>query len=207
MIKKIWKTCRIPVIVLLALLPLFWSLLSGERGFAHPESSLFLVHYNSDASFLKLIFDPLRTDWGLYQARELSYLTDMLDAKFIAWSIACQNAHFLSLSSIIFYVLTIFTQVFFTVKCFPKLKWFTVLLPSLVFSCAYASSNHTFYRSSKPAVTFLLTLLLFAVVDLVHNHQIFKEKRRFSLLPAALALILMPLFDRQGFFLEYLQLY
>ena len=200
MIGKIWQTCRIPAAVLIALIPLAVMLLTGERGFPSNESSLFLMHYNSDASMLNLIFDPARTDWGLYQARELSYLIDCLDARFIAWCIGHHAAHFLSLSSMIFFALTIFVQQYFAAKCFPKADWPTALLPSLVFSCACVSSDHCFFRSSKPAVTFLVTLLLFTVVDLVKNHRTFKKEKMVSLILAAAALLLMPMFDRQGFF-------
>ena len=58
---------------------------AGEcGGYVHMESTAFLRVYNdSSRPMLNILFDPLVTDWNAYQARELSYLVDCLDARFI----------------------------------------------------------------------------------------------------------------------------
>ena len=197
MIAQKMQKLRIPVVLLISLLPFVINVVSGYRGFGNPESCCFLMHYNSGASLLSLIFDPARTDWDLYQARELSYLLDAFDAKFIAWCIDMKAAHFFSLTTVLFFILTIFTQQYFTAKLFPELKWFIALLPSLVFSFSYTWGDFVFFRSSKPAVTFLLTLLCFTVIDLLKNQE---QRNIFSKICIVSSLVMMPFFDRQGFF-------
>ena len=58
--------------------------LSEFGGFTHPESNVFLRVYNDcSRPVYKIVFDPRLTGWGAYQARELSYLVDCFDARFI----------------------------------------------------------------------------------------------------------------------------
>ncbi len=195
-----WTASRIWLFTLIALTPLALRFVMGDYGYATPESCCFIMHYNSGKPLLELIFDPNRTDWNLYQARELSYFIDALDAKFIAWCIEKKIAHFLSLSSILFFILTIFVQQYGIAKCFPRQKWFTSLLPSLLFGFAYVSANFNFFRSSKPAVAFFLTLLFFGVTWLLKNPEKTGRGKRIAEISTAVSLIMMPLFDRQGFF-------
>ena len=194
------STLRIGLFTLLALAPLVLRFAMGEYGYLPPESCCFIMHYNSSRPLLELIFDPNRTDWNFYQARELSYFVDALDARFIAWCVGKKFAHFLSLSSILFFVLTIFIQQYGIAKCFPRQKWFISLLPSLLFGFAYISADFNFFRSSKPAVAFFLTLLFFSVTWLLKNPAATVRKKRIAETAAAVSLIIMPLFDRQGFF-------
>lgn len=68
------------------------------RGWISPEAEHFMPHYLSARPLPALLFDPNGTDWNNFQGRELSYLFDWLDCKFI---VACTRAgfpHFLSLS-------------------------------------------------------------------------------------------------------------
>ena len=102
-----FKKYRVLLITLLALLPTLLPIICGERGYAAPESCCFLMHYNTNLPLSKLIFDPAKTDWGFYQGRELSYLLDALDARFIGWCIKNRMSHFFSVSSMLFLLGTI----------------------------------------------------------------------------------------------------
>lgn len=195
-----WSTLRICFFTLVAIAPLGLKFAMGDYGYATQESCCFIMHYNSGKTLLELIFDPNRTDWNFYQARELSYFIDALDARFIAWCIGKRIAHFLSLSAILFFIFTIFVQQYGMAKCFPRQRWFVVLLPSLLFSFASVSADFNFFRSSKPAVAFFLTLLFFGVVWLLKNPEAAVRKKRIAETAIAVSLITMPFFDRQGFF-------
>ena len=65
-------------------------------GFLHPEGQSFLPHFLSGQPLLTLLYDNRVTDWGNYQARELGFLFDWLDAQFIAACAARGVPHFFS---------------------------------------------------------------------------------------------------------------
>src|SRR5579859_870387 len=54
----------------------FWG-----RGVLDKEAISFVVNYLADRSVLATVFDVRLNDWGNYQARELSYLVDLIDAR------------------------------------------------------------------------------------------------------------------------------
>lgn len=67
----------------------------GYGDFCHPESAAFLQLYTEKGkSLLQIIFNPWYTDWGCYQARELSYFFDWCDAQFIKACISEGHTHF-----------------------------------------------------------------------------------------------------------------
>ena len=69
--------------------------LSEFGGFTHPESNAFLRVYNDcSRPVYRIIYDPLVTDWNAYQARELSYFVDWIDARFIYFCASLGMAHF-----------------------------------------------------------------------------------------------------------------
>jgi hypothetical protein len=75
--KREWLAVLLPLAAAVA--PYF----AFPGGFIHPEAKAYLIHYNDHRSFLAKIFDPNYNDNGLYQARELSYTFDWLDAQAI----------------------------------------------------------------------------------------------------------------------------
>src|SRR5437016_14150030 len=44
----------------------------------------FVLNYLQNRPFFAQIFDPQINDWGAYQARELSYIFDLIDARVFA---------------------------------------------------------------------------------------------------------------------------
>ena len=65
---------------LLCMVILFLITLYRDGGNLHAESSLFFTNYLDGRSLMQKIFDPVRNDWGCYQARELSYLFDLINS-------------------------------------------------------------------------------------------------------------------------------
>src|SRR5579862_2957175 len=78
-----WRWLAAALFVLPALLVLnatrFWG-----HGIIDKEALTFVVNYLSRRPLLATIFDPKLNDWGMYQARELSYLFDFVDARVFA---------------------------------------------------------------------------------------------------------------------------
>ena len=97
------------------------------------ESAAFLGNYLADRSLPELVFDPARNDWKLYQARELSYFFDCLDARFIGWSIRHGWYQFYTLSGFLMLTAAVFVQQYGIRTLYPKLSgWIATL-----FSFAY----------------------------------------------------------------------
>jgi len=57
----------------------FWG-----RGIIDSEAMEFVLNYLQNRPFFAQIFDPQINDWGAYQARELSYVFDLIDARVFA---------------------------------------------------------------------------------------------------------------------------
>ena len=96
---------------------------AGEcGGYVHMESTAFLRVYNdSSRPMVNILFDPLVTDWNAYQARELSYLVDCLDARFIYFCARLGLTHFYSLSALLIIMLCVALQQYFLERDFPAL--------------------------------------------------------------------------------------
>ena len=89
----------ITVTVCCAAILLLEALFSAGGGF-HVETVGYIPHYLNLAGkpLGAIIFDPVSTDLGNYQARELSYLVDLWDVRFLAWSAKLGAVHFYSFS-------------------------------------------------------------------------------------------------------------
>ena len=164
----------------------------------HPESNCFIMHYNSGEPVIKLIFDPLRTDWASFQARELSYIPDYIDARFIFFCVQNHHAHFYSLSAIILLIASATLLHRKLKNLYPQAHPGLLLLPSLMYVCGFMNDTG-FFRSSKPAVSFLLIWIFFTFAGIL------KTPEKYQSLPSHLsgiaALLLVPGFDRIGFFI------
>ena len=178
---------------------LVFQLLIELGGTSHGESNCFLLLYNFTPDLLKTVFDPLRTDWNLYQSRELSYFIDALDARFIGWCIRNQMAHFYSLSAIIASVLIIVVQQWGFAKGFPKLNCYAGLAVSAVWMWTPCNFEHHFFRCGKPLTALGITTLLFAIKVLCECEE--KRTEKTAWLLSGLAILFTPMIDRQGLFL------
>ena len=176
---------------------------AGECGsFVHMESTAFLRVYNDRTrSVWHIIFDPLVTDWNAYQARELSYLVDCLDARFIYFCAKLGLAHFYSLSAMVIVMLCVVLQQYFLERDFRALPPWLCSALSLAFVASPACRNFGFFRSSKPLTTLAATAVCFAAWHLFVRRDV-KERCTGTWVLLGAALILAPLADRQGAFLS-----
>ncbi len=149
--------------LLLALVVALWALGAAwfqEGGFLDQESLHFLQHYLSERELVPKLLDVRIADWGWYQARELSYFVDWLDAQFIFASLRAGIVHFYPLSH--------------SLACgaIALLHWrqgrrhFGALTPlsRVLLAALFLSSSHsifsTYYRSAKDLVAIALYSLL-----------------------------------------------
>lgn len=195
LVKKILQSTVFAILV--CALPILLRVCCGESPSTHPEGNCFIIHYNSAANPVKLIFDPLRTDWASFQARELSYLLDYLDAKFIFASIRSHHAHFYSLSALLLLIASAGLIHSKLKKLYPQSPALLQLLVPLMYVCSFVNFTG-FFRSSKPAVSFLLLWIFFNIAAMVKFPEKFQSFRAHWW--TAILLLLMPGFDRIGFF-------
>ncbi len=173
---------------------LFLITLYHDGGALHPESSLFFTAYLDGRSLLQKVFDPQRNDWGCYQARELSYFFDFLDAHVVAFLLKKQIIWFHSFTSLIFCGIMVFIQQYFTRKFFPAVPGTLVTVLSLFFVLAAPVSGLDYFRSAK----YLSALGIWGAF--FSGYAVFRWNTLRSRLCFLLSLLLMTLSDRQGFF-------
>ncbi len=197
---RIRDSFRLPplgVTLLCMAVPLFRLYCLGG-GAPDPETAVFLEHYLAGRGMFETVFDPLRNDWGFYQARELSYFFDRLDALWIGWCAKQGFLHFTSLFTLLFTAGTVFLQQYGIRRLFPKIPaWQTALL-SLLFVLLPQSGNAVFFRSAKPGAAFCLTLAAFLLIALLRTADRKQERLLAFILFATL--LAASLFDRQGAF-------
>jgi len=159
------------------------------------ESQSFILNYLDNRPVLQKIFDIQKNDWGFYQARELSYFFDMLDANFIKISINFGFPHFYSL----IYYLGLVIILFVTAKIvgnFIGLKspLIVLLLFSLFLTAPAVFFSGIFFRTGKILSSVFLILILYLILQ-----QLSPKNKKLSLLLLPLS-FLMSISDRQGHF-------
>ena len=193
------KTVLLSLLLALAgLLILVLEALYSGGGALHVESVSFLNHYLAERSLPAIIFDPARNDWGLYQARELSYLIDWLDVQFIALCARKDMIHFYSLSSVILLALCVFIQQYAGRLLFPKLQSWIITILSLFFLLNPCVSGNMFFRSSKHGCAFCFTLVTYLTLAILAGKG--KKYWKWQIAGIAFGLTAATLFDRQGAF-------
>jgi len=171
-------------------------------GYVHTESTAFLQVYNDRSRPVwEIVYDPLLTDWNAYQARELSYFVDCLDARFIYLCASWKMTHFYSLSAMLILLLCVVIQQYFLERDFPDLPPYLCSLFSLAFVAAPSCREFVFFRSAKPLTALAATTISFAAWRLFLRRDREKAGLKTWLLLGG-ALFLAPLADRQGAFLS-----
>ena len=168
-------------------------------GTSHMESNCFLILYNFTPDLLKTIFDPLRTDWNLYQGRELSYFIDSIDARFIGWCIKHKMAHFYSLSAVLAAIAILIVQQWGLARGFSKINCYLGVLFSAIWQLTPCNFSHHFFRCGKPLTALFITMLLFSMRVLYVDSN--KKSRVAAWILLGISVLCLPLFDRQGLFL------
>lgn len=174
----------------------FWG-----SGIIDEEAMFFVLNYLADRPLVATIFDPLLNDWGAYQARELSYVFDLIDARVFAFLLEQGVLLFVPLSGVLGLVAVGAVHAWGSRKVLRLDGVTSSLVFSLFLSCIVTqASTAIFYRSSKIVLGIVLLAFLFHLTILVRSTG---EPRRPSLGELATLFVLglaMSITDRQGFF-------
>lgn len=178
---------------------LVYSIAFQRGGVLYSESQTFILNYLDHRSFWQKIFAVNLNDWGFYQARELSYFFDFIDANFINLFIKIGLPHFYSLTYYVgLLIIIILTPIL--LERFFKLKSVTTntLLIGLFLTSPITFFSGSFFRSSKILVSVFILLISLLIFELLGA----KSRKKRLLIGAGLmvASLAMALSDRQGHF-------
>jgi hypothetical protein len=189
------------VAILLVIGATAFSVACLKGGFIHFEAEKFIPHYLSPKPLAELIFAPGQTDWGLYQARELSYLFDWMDCRFIAWSAARGLPHFLSITHYLLGAMVALGIAFFAKRGLRLSSAISLALMGLWLTNPCVLLGGVYYRSAKIVTAAALLGVCIAAWHYLHEPKSSSVRTRSSLALAFLFLVCAGLADRQGFFL------
>ena len=169
----------------------FW-----KGGLLELEVLHFIDRYLDDRSVLHKIFDPYTNDFRTYQARELSYFIDYLDAQVFRQLMHWDLAIFIPLSAVVASALTV-AIFLYAVRRYRGLTPLTASLLLLVYLSNYIHlvTMGMFYRSTKPLLAPVLMGTAFYLASVFEGRA-----RRWAPFVVFGLFSLMSLLDRQGFF-------
>jgi hypothetical protein len=178
----------------------FW-----DGGVLELEVLQFIQQYLDGRTVLAKVFDPSKNDFGTYQARELSYFIDYLDARVFEALMRRGWIAFIPLSAIV-------SSLASAVIVIRSLRRYSVGLgPATLLALVYLTNYvhivtmGMFYRATKPLVAPLLMAAVFylaARLQELHVEASDKPGRRRAITGVTLFVmfLLMGLLDRQGYF-------
>ena len=170
----------------------FWG-----HGIIDSEAMEFVLNYLQKRPFFAQIFDPALNDWGAYQARELSYVFDRIDARVFATLLDRHLLLFIPLSGVVGLISVSAIYWWGSRKVLALNGVMASMLLSLFLSCIVVqTSTPILYRSSKVLLSVALLAFLFYTFSLLQRDQ--RDFTDFTIL-FFLGLV-MPLCDRQGFY-------
>ena len=204
--KNTWlaRACGVVTLLCVFLPAFFW-----KGGVLEGETVSFIINYTDERTVPQKIFNPSLNDFGMYQARELSYLFDYLDARFFLFLVRQFDLTlFIPLSAVASTLLIIFVYRRGVRQTLPGLDRLTAELLLLPFLTCYVivSTMGFFYRSAKPVLAPVLLALMFHIVRTAQARaRGTSVEKRWTLvtrqsLAAFCLLLLAALLDRQGFF-------
>ena len=198
------RACGLVTLLCVFIPAVFWN-----GGVLEGESIHFVINYTDERTVPQKIFNPSLNDFDMYQARELSYVFDYLNAQFFLFLLKRFDVTlFIPLSAVVSTILIILIFRRGVRQTLPGLDRLTTELLLLPFLTCYVivSTMGMFYRSAKPMLAPVLLALLFQILRTAQTRARGSsvEKRwtlvtRQSLVTFVL-LVIAALLDRQGFF-------
>lgn len=167
-------------------------------GLFHGEHDVTVPHYLSGEPLHKILLDTNKTEVGYgFHARELSYLTDYVDAWAIVYFVKFGAAHYLSVTKILFCVILAMVLWRFLRLSLNASHLTATLLLLLLFSSPAFFLFGSFHRSAKIGAATVAVFLITRMVELTQLPQARRRQWWAVFLPS----LLLPLLDSQGFFL------
>jgi len=176
----------------------FW-----RGGTLEEETIVFLHNYLDGRGPIQKVFDPHGNDFDTYQARELSYALDLLDAQVWRGLLRAGIVVFVPLSALYAPLLTWAVFARGSSRAFPALPASTrgLLLLVLLTNYVFLTTMGLFYRATKPLlVPVMLAVLFFVYWRLGDAARAAPRPAWVDLVVVAAGGCLMSAFDRQGFF-------
>lgn len=184
------------------------SIWNMRGGILHPEMDVRLPFYMSDTPLLNKIFDSDILDTSLYRARELSYLFDFVDSKFIQFCIENGLPHFLSLTH---YIASIAIGCLLWLFCVRELKLHSLVgigWLALFWTSPSIFLGGSFFRTGKIVVAFVAATLFYLIYSIAAV-SIKEDGSRISKKPWVLyfiSIFLITFLDEQGVFVALIAL-
>jgi tetratricopeptide (TPR) repeat protein len=178
------------------------SIVNQHGGILHIETEVRLPFYLSDIPLFNKLFDNQILEADKYRARELSYVFDFIDSKFIEFSIENGFPHFLSLTHYLFSIATgsllwLFCTKELNLKPLMGIGWLVLFWtsPSIFFGGG-------FFRAGKIGVALLVAILFYVIYKVAVNSS---EKLDFKISKKiwfwyCAAIFLITFLDEQGLF-------
>jgi hypothetical protein len=173
-----------------------------DGGLIEIEGTQFIRQYlDGRSGLLRIVFDPHANDLGTFQARELSFLFDYLDARAFGARIASDHPSFVPPSAVVSGLLTI-VLCLLSIRHQPRLVQLALSCTVLVYLTNYVNvvTMGMHYRSTK---VLLAPVLMGTTLYLA---TLFGVSRRWAPPVVFMLLNVMGLLDRQGFFYAVLGL-
>lgn len=192
---------RVATVALSLLAVIAVSLWYQGGGFLDRESHYFIQNYLDDRPLVQKVFDVHRNEPETYQARELTYLFDLIDCQVIKLSLRNGFLHFYPLSHYLGIFLIAVLQVLLVARYFPGVPFSVNFLLALLYVTTPSSWIMSYFRSAKIlAASSLFFLVWYAFLVPGLRPVRFGSERGASLFVVFAGALFMSLSDRQGFF-------
>ncbi|MBK9926880.1 MAG: hypothetical protein IPP66_16540 [Anaerolineales bacterium] len=197
-------------ITIIFIIYVIFSIVAGGSGILHREMDVRLPAHISGRPILQIIFDADSMNIGGWEARQLSFLFDILDGNFVAWCIRLGYPHFRSLTHYLFtFIIVIYLWLFMT-NTLKANRLLSIILISLLLTTPSFIYSY-YYRTSKIGITVLVIFLLGEIYKITRGETYLNIKipKHFWLgmmfLFATLALMLFDILG--GFFASFIIAY
>ena len=164
---------RIAFAVMLIIMVVVWGTsLKNMRPVIHREAESFLVFYGNPTggfwSEISKFFDPVSTDWDNYQARELAYAFECIDAQAVLLlnKIPFFSYGFRSIMQISFAILTGFVLYFIARELLPAFRRTSCLVLAMLFplSTQMLVMQGLYFRCGKTVTAFWTALGILCLI-------------------------------------------
>ena len=171
--KKLNDKPRIAFAVMLIIMAMVWGTsIKNMRPIIHGEAVSFLTFYGNPSggfwSEVAKVFDPVSTDWDNYQARELGYGFEHIDAQVLLLlnKIPFFSYGFRSIMQISFTLLTAFVLYFIARELLPTFRRTSCLVLAMLFplSTQMLVMHGLYFRCGKTVTAFWTALWILCVI-------------------------------------------
>jgi tetratricopeptide (TPR) repeat protein len=190
-------------VILLNCLFALISVVYHHGGILHSEMFIRLPYYLSDTPLLGKLFDSDIVELGFFRARELSFLLDFIDCKFIELGIENGFPHFLSLTHYLFSIASGCLLWLFCVKELNLKPLTGIGLLALFWTSPGIFLGGAIFRAGKMGVALLAAILFYVIykVAFISMKEIdFQISKKVWFLYAA-AIFTITFLDEQGLFI------